>query len=246
MDSEETQTVKKPATTKSNNQLIPIAIVVAGALVAFAIIFSNNQQSAAPTVAAPADNEQPEAPTFDPEDVEIEMTGYPTMGSDEAPVQLVEFSDYACPFCKRFVDETKPQIIAEYVDEGLVQIVRKDLIAVGGNKAAEAAHCAGDQGAYWEYHDLLIANQAADRGNWSDPSVHAEYATELGLDADALVSCFNDGTHTERVASATNEAATYGGTGTPFFLINGVPVSGAQPYAVFKRVIDLALDESGQ
>lgn len=91
--------------------------------------------------------------------VSVDTDGWPTLGDADAPVLVVEYSDYACPFCKRAAEQTKPQIVSEYVDAGIVQFVRKDFIAVGGNKAAEAAHCAGDQGAYWEYHDILVARQ---------------------------------------------------------------------------------------
>lgn len=91
--------------------------------------------------------------------VSVDESGWPTLGIDSAPVTIVEYSDYACPFCKRFATQTKPQIVEEYIESGQVRFVRKDFIAVGGNKAAEAAHCAGDQGAYWEYHDLLMARQ---------------------------------------------------------------------------------------
>lgn len=91
--------------------------------------------------------------------VSVDEAGWPTLGDDNAPVTIVEYSDFACPFCARFATQTKPQIVEQYIESGQVRFVRKDFIAVGGNKAAEAAHCAGDQGAYWEYHDLLIARQ---------------------------------------------------------------------------------------
>lgn len=92
-------------------------------------------------------------------DTTLDIVDWPTLGDSDAPILMIEYSDFACPFCKRFVEQTKPSIIREYIDTGLVQYVRKDFIAVGGQKAAEAAHCAGDQGAYWEYHYLLTERQ---------------------------------------------------------------------------------------
>ncbi len=95
-------------------------------------------------------------------ETDIEIENWPTLGEDTAPVLMVEFSDYTCPFCKRFADDTKPAIIEQYVDAGIVQFVRKDFITVGGPVgalAAQAALCAGEQGQYWEYHALLTERQ---------------------------------------------------------------------------------------
>jgi len=173
-----------------------------------------------------------------------ELDGFASMGDVDAPVTVVEYSDFACPYCKRFHEQTKPQIIEEYVEQGIVRFVRKDFIAVGGEKAAEAAHCAGDQGAYWEYTDILMENQTADRSNWGDPAVHAGYAEELGLDAETLLACFEAETYVDKIAASTREAQQNGGNGTPFFVINNSPVSGAQPYSVFKQVIEAELEQS--
>lgn len=213
---------------------IPISIVIAGAMIAGAVILTTSPASA-PTTA----QLQP-APTA-PLAIAYDLTDFASLGDLDAPVTMVEYSDYACPFCKRFVEETKPQIVQEYIDKGLVRFVRKDFIAVGGQKAAEAAHCAGDQGAYWEYQTILMANQTSDRSRWNDPEVHRGYAAQLGINPDALISCFSAGTHTARVNESTQEGARNGGSGTPYFIINDVPVSGAQPYAVFKQIIDAEL-----
>lgn len=221
---------------------IPLSIVIAGMFVAGAIVYTNANPTSAPQAAAPEDN-RPTAP--DPASISYDLDGFASLGDPDAPVTVVEYSDFACPFCKRFVDQTKPQLLANYINEGLVRFVRKDFIAVGGDKAAEAAHCAGDQDAYWEYHNLLMANQAADRGSWSDASVHRSYATELGLDADALVACFESGQYTERVTASTREGASNGGRGTPYFIVNDTPIAGAQPYAAFERVIEAELAEAG-
>jgi protein-disulfide isomerase len=208
------------------NLLIPISILLAGAMISFAIVVAFGDQSSSTET----------GPT-------IELSGFAAQGDPDAPVTIVEYSDFACPYCKRFHEQTKPIIAQEYINEGLVRFVRKDLIAVGGDKAAEAAHCAGEQNAYWDYVDTLLENQSADRGNWTDSSVHAGYAEELGLNADALVSCFENGTYSDRVAAATREARSNGGSGTPFFMINGTPLSGAQPISVFRQVIDAELAE---
>lgn len=228
--------------SQTNAFLIPGAIVIAGAMIAGAVVFTspgvatNQVGLLAATAPAPAPAQ--------PIEISFEVADFPTLGSPDAPVTIVEYSDFSCPFCKRFVDETKPRIIEEFIDAGLVRFVRKDFIAVGGQAAAEAAHCAGDQGAYWQYHTELIANQPADRARWNDPDVHRGYATRLGLNVADFMACLEAGTHVDRINTSTREAVANGGQGTPFFIINGVPVSGAQPFTVFEQVITAALADA--
>lgn len=222
--------------SQSNNVLIPAAIVVAGAMIAGAVVFTS-QNYTPPNLAANAILAGEQVPI----EISYDSVDFPMLGEEEAPVTIVEYSDYNCPFCKRFVDETKPQIIQKYIDAGLVKFVRKDFIAVGGQMAAEAAHCAGDQGAYWLYSRELIANQTADRARWTSVETHREYATKLGLNADQLVACLDAGTFTARVNTSTQEAVANGGGGTPFFVINDVPLSGALPFDVFAQVIEAEL-----
>lgn len=234
--------------TNNNNQnpyLVPGAIVIAGFFVAVALFFggggSNQPAQLAGTGAAPgaAPHEQQVAP----EDVSIDLEGWPSLGDPDAPVVMVEYSDFSCSFCTRFAQETLSSIKSEYINEGLVRFVYKDFVVVGGDKAAEAAHCAGEQGedAQWAYHDLLFENNATDKSNWSSASVHRGYAQELGLDANALVNCFESGKYSDKVAESTREAGQNGGRGTPYFLINDTPVSGAQPFSAFQAAIDSLL-----
>lgn len=227
-----------------NNYLIPLSILAAGAMVAVSVFLLGNNGGASPETANPNQPATEEREQIAPEDIEYDTEGFASIGEADAPVTVVEYSDFACPFCKRFYEETKDMIIDEYVEAGLVRYVRKDFIAVGGNKAAEAAHCAAEQGDYFVYADILYANQANDRTNWGEAEVHRGYATELGLDAEALVACFESGKYAEKVARSTQEAQQNGGSGTPYFIINDTPVSGAQPFSVFKQVIDSQLNEN--
>ena len=233
---------------QANNLFIPLSIIIAGGMVAGAVVLTNISSPGGGGVAQTGQEQpqqqQQQQDEIDPADVEYDLEGFATLGDADAPVTIVEYSDFACPFCKRFNDQTKPQILDQYVEEGIVQFVRKDFIAVGGDRAAEAAHCAGDQGAYWEYTEHLYANQEADRGAWGQASVHQEYAEELGLDVNALASCFEDRTHQDKVTASTQEAGQNGGQGTPYFVINGIPVSGAQPFNVFEQAIEMALENS--
>ena len=229
----------------TNNVLIPFSILLAGGMVAFAVFFGLSNQTSGPSVTQETDlTPQPTEAEAVVADFAPVLEDFAALGDPDAPVLMVEYSDFACPFCGRFHQSTKDQIVAEYVDADVVYFVRKDFIAVGGDRAAEAAHCAGDQGAYWEYTDILYANQEADRGNWASTEVHRGYAEQLGLDANALVSCFEDRTHQARVQASSQEAVANGGQGTPYFVINGIPVSGAQPFNVFEQAIELALSEA--
>lgn len=166
----------------------------------------------------------------------------PFWGSEDAPVTIIEFSDFQCPFCSRFFSQTYPQIKQEY--EGKVRFVYRDFpltsIHENAQKAAEAAECADEQGKFWEYHDMLFSNSQA-----LDDASLKSYASQLGLDSNAFNQCLDSGKYTEEVQKDYQEGISYGVTGTPAFFINGVSIIGAQPYANFKAVIDAALQAAG-
>jgi protein-disulfide isomerase len=158
----------------------------------------------------------------------------PALGSASAPVTLVEFSDFQCPFCQR-VAPTLKQVKERYGDK--VRIVWKDFpltqIHPEAFKASEAAHCAGDQGKYWQYHDQLFGNQQALRTDDLK-----RYATDLGLDAPAFNSCLDSSKYGERVRDGVAQGTSLGVNSTPTIYINGRILSGAQPYEAFAAVID--------
>lgn len=169
-------------------------------------------------------------------------------GDDDAPVTIVEFSDYQCPFCKRFAEETLPGITEKYIDTGRVRLVFRDL-PLGNHPraipAANAARCAMDQegmDAYWQYHDLLFANQRA----LEDDDLRS-YASEIeGLDLDEFATCLEENRFGEEIQADLMAAGQVGISGTPAFVINGKLVSGAQPLPVFEQVINEALEELGE
>jgi len=166
----------------------------------------------------------------------------PAWGPEDAPVTIVEFSDFQCPFCSRFFSQTYPQIRQEY--EGKVRFVYRDFpltsIHENAQKAGEAGECADDQGKFWDYHDTLFNNATA-----LDDASLKSYASQLGLDTGAFDQCLDSGKYTEEVQKDYQEGISYGVTGTPAFFINGVSIIGAQPYANFKAAIDAALQEAG-
>ncbi|RME83555.1 MAG: hypothetical protein D6775_07805 [Caldilineae bacterium] len=167
-------------------------------------------------------------------------------GDPDAPVVIVEFSDYQCPFCLRHFRETLPSLTKDYIETGKVRYVFKDFplssIHPQALDAALAAECAGEQGAYWSMHDRLFGEQERWAGKSDAVDTFKAFAAELELDTEAFNRCLDERTYQDEVAADFREGVAAGVTGTPAFFINGVFVSGAQPYEVFQQVIDQQLN----
>lgn len=162
----------------------------------------------------------------------------PVRGVASAPVTIIEFSDYQCPFCAR-VNPTLEQVRKTYGDK--VKIVFKDFPLPNhpqAPKAAEAAHCAGEQGKYWELHDHMFANQRA----LNVPELK-QYAATLGMDATKFNQCLDSGKHAGLVAAGTAQGEKMGVNSTPTLYINGRALIGAQPFEAFKQIIDEELSK---
>jgi len=171
-----------------------------------------------------------------PEAIAVSVDDDAVKGDPNAPVTMVEFSDYECPFCGRYFNEVLPQIISAYVDTGKVKIVFRDFplsFHPDAQKAAEAAECAGEQDAYWEMHDMLYSNQQA-----LDVDSLKGYASELGLNTADFNDCLDSGAMAAEVAADIAEGKSYGVEGTPASFINGVLIGGAYPFEEFQRVIE--------
>lgn len=179
--------------------------------------------------------------------VDVDTSGAISIGAADAPVVLVEFTDFQCPYCSRHFNETYPQIVANYVDAGLVRYVFMDFpltsIHPQAQLAAEAARCAADQDAYIEMHGLLFSRQNAWSGRGDAADVFTGFAGELGLDKAAFSDCLLSGRHSEAVQADVARGESLGVNGTPAFLLNGHFISGAQPYSVFQGAIDNLLAE---
>ncbi len=164
----------------------------------------------------------------------------PSIGSDDAKVVMVEFSDFQCPFCERFFKETLPQIKENYVDTGKVKFVYRDFplssIHPEAQKAAESAECARDQGKFWEYHDVLFEN----RMDWTGVGAakFKEYASDLGLDTSQFSECLDSDKYGDEVLADMNAGQSIGVSGTPTFFINGKRFVGAAPYENFVTAIE--------
>lgn len=164
----------------------------------------------------------------------------PVLGDKNAPLTIVEFSDFQCPYCARFRSETFEQIKKQYIDKGKVKFVYRDFplssIHPLAQKSAEASECANEQGKFWEYHDKIFLNQASLSANNLK-----QWATDLKLDTNKFNNCLDSGKYTSEVSDDLKDATAAGGQGTPYFIVGEIPVSGAQPFAAFQQAIESQL-----
>ena len=178
----------------------------------------------------------------------VDFKGRPMLGQADALVTIVEFSDYQCPYCKRFATQVFPVLIRDYIDTGKVRYVFRDFpltqIHPQAAKAHEGAHCAGEQGRYWDMHDILFQKQK----DLSVPALSG-YADEIGIDVDTFEACLDGGHHAEAIQRDIQAGTKAGVRGTPSFVIGksgsgdtitGTIVRGAQALAKFQQVIELA------
>ncbi len=165
--------------------------------------------------------------------IDVATDGDPSKGNPKAKVTIVEFSEYQCPFCKK-TRPTVDQILSTYKND--VYYVFRDFplsFHQQARKAAEAANCAGDQGKYWEYSQKLWDNQ----GNHQPEKLH-EYAKAIGLNAQKFSSCLDSGKFADEIEKDIQDGSKAGVSGTPAYFINGIFISGAQPFEKFKAIID--------
>jgi protein-disulfide isomerase len=247
------------AQQERRNRLITIALIVVGALVVVSVI-------ALPPLIQVA---RPSA-----EVVAVDPGTHPnakdnSMGDPNAPITIEEFSDFQCPYCKRFHEETEPLLRQYYIDTGKVHFVYRsmgnfssDNIARAYNKPAKtesqdamlAAYCAGDQNKFWEMQTYLFANNldGEDVGAFTKERIKL-IAEKAGLNMDQFNSCFDSGKYLDRVQQDAKDGQAAGVTGTPSFLmtytVNGEKkstlIEGAQPFSTFQQDIEAALNEMG-
>lgn len=199
------------------------------------VIKEQPTQVAQPRQAAPsrAAQEEPSAPSVDMDSL---ISDDAIKGDANAPVTIIEWSDFECPFCTRFYTETLGQVEKEYISTGKVRFIYKDFplnFHANAQKAAEAAECAGEQEKYWEMHDKLF-----EEGVNGGVGSFKQFASDIGLDTAKFNDCLDSGEMTSEVQEDFSEGSALGISGTPGFIINGKLVSGAQPFEVFKQIID--------
>jgi len=225
--------------------IVPLAFAV-GLLLGYALWGRNKAQSVA-VAANPAPNSaaattpNPAATPAATQQVKrypVTVDDDPARGPQDAPITLIEFSDFQCPFCERWFDEVYKPLLEAYPDK--IRMVYRDLpltsIHPQSQPAAEAAGCANEQGAFWPYHDKLFGMQSE-----LGPDTYQKYASELGLDMAKFQKCVEERRYQQEVEADMKYALNLGVNSTPTFFINGIPVVGAQPLEVFKYVIDKEL-----
>jgi protein-disulfide isomerase len=179
-----------------------------------------------------------------PEKVTLKLGAEYSLGRGDAPVVIVEYTDYECGYCNLFYTVTYPGIRKNFIDTGKARFVKRDLALdfhPNALKAAQAARCAGDQGKFWEMHDILSMNPDA-----LGPEAYAKYARDIGLDAEAFKTCAGSDKYIAEIRESGKGAGGVGITGTPSFVVgtvtgdtlDGIKIVGAHPYAVFEKAIE--------
>lgn len=193
----------------------------------------------------------PQAPNLEGP-VSVTVAGLPFLGKENAPLTLVMFTDYQCPFCSRFESQTLPEIKKQYIDTGKLRFVVRDQslpFHPNATKAAEATHCAEEQGKFWELREKLVTN-----GDKLDAKLLPDYAQQVGMDVSKFSACLKSGRHTEKVKASSTLAGSIGISGTPGFVVgrskgnvvDGFKLIGAQPFAVFDQKLKELLKGAGK
>ncbi|MCF6277872.1 MAG: DsbA family protein [Anaerolineales bacterium] len=164
---------------------------------------------------------------------EIPTEGFPSVGPQDAEIVLVEFSDFGCSFCAKWHNETYEDLMAAY--PGQIRFVYRD-VPFRAFPASEAARCAREQDAFWEYHDKLFSYEYS-----LNNEAYIQYAEDLNLDMAAFNTCLNEHRYREIIQQDLDAATQLGISSTPTFFINGLPLIGAQPLAAFRQLIDREL-----
>jgi protein-disulfide isomerase len=226
-------------------KIATILLVLILAIFAFKGVFGSDNATGnvvvpTPSAAVPSVPSAPSVPTPTLNMAQL-VDDDPVLGNPNAPVTIIEFSDYECPFCGRFYSDTLGQIKSQYIDTGKVKFVYRDFplsFHLQAEPAAIAANCAGEQGKYFEYHDLIFSNGGAAGKTQTN---YESWATQLGLDVQAWKTCTLDPAQRQEVQKDMADGAAAGVRGTPGFVINGQLVSGAQPFSVFQQIIEAEL-----
>ncbi len=237
-----------------NNLTLPGAVFLSSLMLSVsisgAVLYANSGLRANLYGSGPSGQGQP-VPTADGEGLagdaevfaDVTLGDIPYLGSENAPVEIVEFADFQCPFCGRFYSDVEIKLVEEYVNTGKAKFAFRDFSFLGDESywAANAARCANDQGKFWDFHDYLYTHQNGEnQGAFSKENLK-KFGREIGLNTATFNACVDADTHKDAVAADTEAGRAAGVNGTPATFINGKMIAGAQSYSVFKEAIDAAL-----
>ncbi|WKZ35685.1 MAG: thioredoxin domain-containing protein [Anaerolineales bacterium] len=202
-------------------------------------------------------NFKPVGEVTSPREIARTNVDFNAIGNPDAPIMIEEYSDFQCPYCRVFFENTEEALTAGYVADGTVYFVYKsfgDFLGTESGRAAEAAYCAGDQGRFWEMHDTIFANQTGENvGAYTDRRLLV-FAENIELNMEEFRSCFNSGKYKDRIDQDMKDGVLAGIKATPSFVMTYTVagetrtriIEGAQPYSVFQQEIQAALAEMGQ
>lgn len=224
----ETPQIKPPG-----GNYTPAAVMIGALIIAGAIVYSNRYDFDAGQAALPkAATEQARA--------QVSSDGHPFLGNPDAPVTLIEFSDFQCPFCGKFFRETEPKINEKYIKTGKVKFVYRDFAFLGEESfwAAQGARCAGDQGNFWQYHDYIFNSQNGENDGAFSKENLKKFAANLSLNASEFSACLDSEKYLAEVEKDNEDGRNAGVRGTPTVFINGRLISGALAFKVYEQVIE--------
>ena len=227
---------------------LAIGAIIASITITLVIFGVNNSSNEIELSIEPT----PEMDQIGPKKITIDTflsNGSPILGDPNAPITLVEFGDYQCHYCNVFFQSIEKDIVKNYVDTGKVKIIFKEYNIIGEDSviASQGAHCANDQGLFWEYHDILYSNWTGENNGWASSENLAIFAQQIDLNMNKWSECMKKGSHSQIILKSNDDARTLELTGTPaFFIINSEgkvsKLFGAQPFEVFKKIFDSQLE----
>jgi protein-disulfide isomerase len=234
---------------------LPVSILIAAVLIAGAVLFASFSKGGSGSTgnagAGGAAAGQQAMATTTPADVMTLGSRDAVLGNANAPVTIIEYGDYQCPYCGQFFSQTQPLIVQNYVNTGKAKLVFRDFPFLGSESdaAGNAAECAEDQGKLWPYHDALYAAKYADAthggseddGFFSNAELIKLGQQVSGLDMTKFSSCVTNDSDANIVTQDKTNAANDGVNSTPTFFINGQEIQGAEPYTQFAEVINTLL-----
>lgn len=233
--------------TKRDTNFLAASILVAGLMVSGSIVYLVQSRKGGEVFFPSKGGQAAVIETVDDVSLTETLERDVILGDPNAPVLLVEYGDYQCPFCGRFYTQVEPLLREEYIKTGKVKMVYRDFAFLGDESdvAAQAAECAKDQGKFWLYHDALfeaeIADGAENNGNLTS-TLFLDIASRLDMDTQAFESCFGSKKYADRVFEATRVAQNLGVNATPTVFVNERKIQGAQAYEQFASVIDSFLE----
>lgn len=220
--------------------LLPSSIIVAALLIGVAIIYSVGSKS------LPSRNVEQGNSDFDASNLLALTKEDVALGNLEAPITIIEYSDFQCPFCGFFYTNVESLLKENYISTGKVKLVYRHFAFLGeeSSAAAAASECAKDQGKFWKFHDFLFDNEIKDNrehnGNLNR-DLFMSIASDLGLNQNTFAVCLDSGKYTQKVENDLASGKKVGVRATPTTFINGQKVEGALPYSEFKKIIDQEL-----